>query len=105
MLTVGASGIDPDLEQLSAAKGLIRPSRALHLRPDGTRRDWRSARDSNPSRRMDSAAASPDASQISYWCSRSDSNRHNLLHLKQATLPICPREQIGTRRGDRTHLK
>ena len=35
---VGASGIDPDLEQLSAAKGLIRPSRALHLRPDGKQR-------------------------------------------------------------------
>lgn len=30
---VSVSGIEPDLEQQSAAKELIRPSRALHLRP------------------------------------------------------------------------
>lgn len=46
---VGVSGIDPDLEQPSAAKGLIRPSRALHLRPEmATLRGY----DPRPSRRQ-----------------------------------------------------
>lgn len=50
---VGVSGIDPDLERLSAAKGLIRPSRALHLRPnwsewlDLNQRSLRSERSGN----------------------------------------------------------
>lgn len=81
--------------QTRSLSGRSRPLCSVEL----TRHEWRPVRRSNPSHRMDSAAASPDASRAMEWSERQGSNLRP-SRPKRVALPLSYSPVIGA--PDRT---